>query len=717
MAEKLGELSLDIRIDWKKVNASLKRVSAAVGKVSSSIAKKVGSAMRSISTAALNVARKTIGIFTDAFKKIVQIIKRAMIISAAAITGFLIYSTKLAIDVEETESLFEHSFGNMAKSVRAWSDEYSKSVKANKYDSLDFLSTIFNMTKSMGLTEEQAIKTSKEVVKIANDLKSAYNLKGNTAFEKIRSGLAGQPRPLMELGILVGENTVKQYAYANGIAKAGKELTDQQKVLARMGKILEATSTIQGDMIRTLDSTQNRLRALKDGFKEYAVAMGNVVKGSKTFKIFLTAIENTSEKVKVAFEKNLINVMERLDKFFANETNRKKITAWLEYFVKLGKWVGQVFIYMTARFINFFKRQENIDKIVRKWKYFKSVIESIILKIKELKAKVEAFLKDDEKMKELKKDWENFKTVLKTIVIFSRAVSKPFILFFSLLLKFRKAMLNLSKQKPGRIFDVSMILLIGSSLKKIYKRFKELFKIGGLKEVGKQIKLLFKSPLKSLFPTFIKLEKALIKLANPFKWVGSLIRKIFFKVEYFIVRTSKGLTVFGKSISRIGLFFNKIWTIVKAVGATISNFFMSIFTSMGLVTTASAGVVTALSAIASIVGWLSGKGLLALNDWLVKNVEWFGNLQRKLDDFWASVLDKIPLWKRLFGVDKDPNAEKAAQIRAQKAQNTTVPSPATVSNAYKYGTSNKAMLAKLDALIFAVNNQPAKQNQLDRMRI
>jgi hypothetical protein len=46
-------------------------------------------------------------------------------------------------------------------------------------------------------------------------------------------------RAAQQWGIVVKENQVQAYAWKNGIAASGKELTEQQKVLARYGLIME----------------------------------------------------------------------------------------------------------------------------------------------------------------------------------------------------------------------------------------------------------------------------------------------------------------------------------------------------------------------------------------------------------------------------------------------------------------------------------------------
>lgn len=74
---------------------------------------------------------------------------------------------------------------------------------------------------------------------------SFYNLKPEEAFNKLKSGISGEAEPLKALGILVNDNTIKTYAYTNGIAKQGKELAESQKVQARYGAIMEATKKLK----------------------------------------------------------------------------------------------------------------------------------------------------------------------------------------------------------------------------------------------------------------------------------------------------------------------------------------------------------------------------------------------------------------------------------------------------------------------------------------
>ena len=186
-------------------------------------------------------------------------------------------SLKMAMDVVESENLVAESFGGMTDAVTKWSQEFSEALGLNEYEVRQQAATLKVMLESMGLTEKQAYDMALGMTELAVDMESFYNLPHGEAFDKIRSGLSGEAEPLKRLGILVNENTIKQIAYREGLAKTGEELTEQQKVQARFIAIMEQTSKAQGDAARTMDSPINQLRALRNQLTKTAIEFGKAL--------------------------------------------------------------------------------------------------------------------------------------------------------------------------------------------------------------------------------------------------------------------------------------------------------------------------------------------------------------------------------------------------------------------------------------------------------
>ena len=181
-------------------------------------------------------------------------------------------SISSGMDAIESDSLFDTSLGKSADAVRSWSEQMAGALGLSDVAMRKNTGVVYNMTSSMGVAEENALKMSKGISLLSEDMASFYNLDSAEAFNKLRAGLTGETEPLKALGILVDENTVKQVAYSEGIAENGAELTQQQKVMARYVAILKQTGNAQGDLARTINSPSNQLRILKQQVQNLGIA-------------------------------------------------------------------------------------------------------------------------------------------------------------------------------------------------------------------------------------------------------------------------------------------------------------------------------------------------------------------------------------------------------------------------------------------------------------
>lgn len=208
------------------------------------------------------------------FKSMVRMAKRAAIAIGVAFAAGIGWAIKLAMAAQESEALFGVAMGGMAKSTRKWSDQFAKSLRLNAFEVRKFVGTLNMMLKSMGLNKNEAAEMSQKMVELAYDISSAHDILPTEAFAKIRSGLVGMSRPLIELGYDLRETAVQQYALRTGMIESGEQLTATQKVLARYGHLLAVTGIAQGDLARTMGSATNVIRALKAQIVEAAIQIG-----------------------------------------------------------------------------------------------------------------------------------------------------------------------------------------------------------------------------------------------------------------------------------------------------------------------------------------------------------------------------------------------------------------------------------------------------------
>lgn len=111
----------------------------------------------------------------------------------------------------------------------------------------------------------------------AADFASVMNIEVADAARIFQSGLAGETEPLKRFGIDLSETAVKAYAMANNIGDGSGKLTEQEKVLARHGALMEQTNKTQGDFANTSDSLANRQRILSAEMENMKAKVGDLL--------------------------------------------------------------------------------------------------------------------------------------------------------------------------------------------------------------------------------------------------------------------------------------------------------------------------------------------------------------------------------------------------------------------------------------------------------
>ncbi len=200
--------------------------------------------------------------------------KLKTIIATTAVGKAIQQSLAVGMEAIETASLFTTTLGSeMATEVNKWSMEVADALGLSNTNLQRNIGVIYNIAMAMGVATDNSLKMAKGVSVLAEDMASFYNVAPEEMFNKIRSALIGVYKPLQDLGIRLDEDTIKQVAYAKGIAAVGTELNNEQLILARYEAILERTSAAQGDLGRTLESPANQTRIFKNNIRELWLAL------------------------------------------------------------------------------------------------------------------------------------------------------------------------------------------------------------------------------------------------------------------------------------------------------------------------------------------------------------------------------------------------------------------------------------------------------------
>lgn len=208
---------------------------------------------------------------TDAFSRLVKAIGLVMIARKALDT--IKTGIDYASDLAEVQNVVDVTFGSATEAINSWSKECLAAYGMNEVSAKRYAGTIGAMLKSSGLAGDAIVGMSKDMVGLAGDMASFYNLDLETAFEKIRSGISGETEPLKQLGINMSVANLEAYALSQGITTAYNEMSQAEQVMLRYNYLMSTTADAQGDFARTQDSYANQTRLLSESWLEFTGVM------------------------------------------------------------------------------------------------------------------------------------------------------------------------------------------------------------------------------------------------------------------------------------------------------------------------------------------------------------------------------------------------------------------------------------------------------------
>lgn len=174
-----------------------------------------------------------------------------------------------ASDLAEVQNVVDVSFGKSSENINKWAKTTLDAYGMNEVTAKRYSGTLGAMLKSSGIGGNTAVGMSMDLSGLAGDMASFHNLKLDTAFDKIRSGLSGETEPLKQLGIDMSVASMEAFAMARGIDKSFESMSQAEKVMLRYNYLMTVTQDVQGDFVRTQDSWANQTRLLSENWTEF----------------------------------------------------------------------------------------------------------------------------------------------------------------------------------------------------------------------------------------------------------------------------------------------------------------------------------------------------------------------------------------------------------------------------------------------------------------
>lgn len=207
-----------------------------------------------------------------AFKPLGKLIGTAL--GTAAVVSFTKSCLKLGSDLAEVQNVVDSTFTNMNGSVNEFAKNAMEQFGLSETVAKKYMGTLGTMSKSMGLSEQQAYDMAEAVTGLAGDVASFYNLSSDEAYDKLRSIWTGETETLKSLGVMLTQTNLDQYALNNGFGKTTKEMSEQEKLMLRYQYTMSALGVAQGDFAKTSESWANQTRVLGLRFDSLKATLG-----------------------------------------------------------------------------------------------------------------------------------------------------------------------------------------------------------------------------------------------------------------------------------------------------------------------------------------------------------------------------------------------------------------------------------------------------------
>ena len=169
----------------------------------------------------------------------------------------------LGSDLAEVQNVVDVTFTTMSDKVNEFAKNAMTSAGLSETMAKRYVGTFGAMSKSFGFSESQAYDMSTALTQLTGDVASFYNISQDLAYIKLKSVFTGETETLKDLGVVMTQSALDQYALANGYGKTTSEMTEQEKVALRLAFVQKQLSAASGDFIRTSDSWANQVRVMQ----------------------------------------------------------------------------------------------------------------------------------------------------------------------------------------------------------------------------------------------------------------------------------------------------------------------------------------------------------------------------------------------------------------------------------------------------------------------
>ena len=243
MSDVVGQIALELGIDSSQI-------------------------VNQLTGASNKAAKQATSIFSGMGKKI------AGALSIAALTKFTKDCIEVGSNVTEVQNVVDTAFGDLSHQADLWASNAMTNFGLSELSAKKYMGVFGQMSNAMGITGQAALDMAEDVTGLTGDVASFYNLGTDEAYTKLKSIWTGETETLKDLGVVMTQTNLDQYALNNGFGKTTAKMTEQEKVMLRYQYVTSALSNATGDFVKTQDSWANQTRILTLRFEQLKASLG-----------------------------------------------------------------------------------------------------------------------------------------------------------------------------------------------------------------------------------------------------------------------------------------------------------------------------------------------------------------------------------------------------------------------------------------------------------
>lgn len=237
----------------------------------------------SVDSGGLNTYRNQIIGTANDIKRIGKQMQMAGVQMSLAVTTPLVIAGKKMIssasDAQEVKSKYAQVFRDMREESELTAKQLAEDFDLASSTSKELLGNTGDLLTGFGYSQEEALKMSNQVNRLAGDLNSFQNIQGGTAeaSKRLLSGMVGNTEALNSMGIVIRQDGPDFKKRVENIMALTGVTIQQAKAQAILEEAMRQSKNAVGDYARTRGEHANVEKAYEEARKEFWESFGEVM--------------------------------------------------------------------------------------------------------------------------------------------------------------------------------------------------------------------------------------------------------------------------------------------------------------------------------------------------------------------------------------------------------------------------------------------------------